>query len=230
MAEAGVWRVGVVDSGWAPALRARVCAARSFLDDAPATIDIESTVDRLGHGTQVMQAIAALAPQVRFCVAQVFGDQLRTTAAQVASAMDWLVEEGVAVINLSLGVRQDDARLRAACRRALDAGVLLCASTPARGEAVYPAACPGVVRVMGDARCAPGEHSALLLPHADFGACVLPPDADRRNAGASMGCAHLSGRVAALLCEGVARERGAVWHALLETAAHHGREYRRAEP
>jgi Subtilase family len=213
-------RVGVVDSGWPPVLQNRVLAARSFVPDGG------DATDRIGHGSRTLQAIAALAPEARFVVAQVFGDALRTDMGTVARAVDWLVDEGVSVINLSLGVRQDHAPLRAACERAVASGCLLIASTPARGEPVFPAAYPGAIRAMGDARCAAGEHSALLLPHADFGACVLPPDGDRAQAGASLGCAHLSGRVAALLASGVAPTRDAVWQALVDSAAFHGPERR----
>ncbi len=213
-------RVGVVDSGWPPALQDRVLAAQSFVAGGG------DAMDRLGHGARTLQAITALAPEARFVVAQVFGDALRTDMGTVARAVDWLVGEGAALINLSLGVRQDYPALRAACERAVASGCLLVASTPARGEPVFPAAYPGAIRAMGDARCAPGQHSALLLPHADFGACVLPPDGDRAHAGASLGCAHLSGRVAALLAGGVARDRAAVWQALVDRAAFHGPERR----
>ncbi|MFC3684803.1 subtilisin-like serine protease QhpE [Hydrogenophaga luteola] len=213
-------RVGVVDSGWPLALQDRVLAARSFVTEGG------DAQDRLGHGARNLQAMAALAPDARFVVAQVFGEALRTDMATVARAVDWLVGEGVALINLSLGVRQDYPTLRAACERAVASGCLMVASTPARGEPVFPATYPGAIRAMGDARCAPGQHSTLLLPHADFGACVLPPDGDRANAGASLGCAHLSGRVAALLSAGVAPTREAVWQALVASAAFHGPERR----
>lgn len=213
-------RVGVVDSGWPLALQDRVLAARSFVTGGG------DAQDRLSHGARTLQAMAALAPDARFVVAQVFGEALRTDMATVARAVDWLVDEGATVINLSLGVRQDHPPLREACERAMARGRLLIASTPARGEPVYPAGYPGAIRAMGDARCAPGQHSALLLPHADFGACVLPPDGDRANAGASLGCAHLSGRVAALISAGVAPTREAIWQALVASAAFHGPERR----
>lgn len=212
--------VGVVDSGWPPALQARVIGARSFVAGGG------DALDRLGHGARTLQALATVAPQARFVVAQVFGDALRTDMATVARAVDWLAGEGAALINLSLGVRQDHEPLRLACERAIVKGCLLVASTPARGGPVFPAAYPGAIRVMGDARCGPGQHSALLLPHADFGACVLPADGDRAHAGASLGCAHLSGRVAALLASGVARDREAVWQALVDSADFHGPERR----
>jgi len=212
--------VGVVDSGWPSALLHRVALARSWVwPDGDAR-------DRIGHGSRTLEAIATGAPGVRLAVAQVFGEVLRTDADRVAQALDWLVGQGAAVINLSLGVRRDHPPLRAACERALAQGCVVIASTPARGDPVFPAAYPDVIRVMGDARCASGQHSALLLPHADFGACVLPSDGDRAHAGASLGSAHLSGRVAELLAGGLAGGREAVWQALVATADFHGPEHR----
>lgn len=212
--------VGVIDSGWPVALADRIEMARSFVANG------SDAQDRNGHGTRTLQAIATLAPEARFCIAQVFDQVLRTDGSTVARALDWLVQQGAAVINLSLGVRRDHPPLRAACARALAQGCVVIASTPARGEPVFPAAYPGVIRVMGDARCASGQHSALLLPHADFGACALPTNGERAQAGASLGCAHLSGRVAALLTGGVACDRAAVWQALVESARFHGPERR----
>ena len=77
---------------------------------------------------------------------------------------------------------------------ALAAGLILIASTPARGAPVYPAAYPGVLRVTGDARCGPGELSALGVP-ADYGACVR--DVDGSPGGASLAAAHVTGLLAA---------------------------------
>ncbi|MFR0692982.1 hypothetical protein ACLUTX_26560 [Enterobacterales bacterium AE_CKDN230030158-1A_HGKHYDSX7] len=75
--------------------------------------------------------------------------------------------------------------------------MLVCASSPARGEPVFPASYPGVIRVTGDARCAEGEWSWLDSPQADFGAAVTVGG----RSGASLGCAAFSGHLAALLVE-----------------------------
>lgn len=212
--------VGVVDSGYPMHLADRVLTSRVFVQDGVG-LDVQ------GHGSRVMDAIASQASCARFCVAQVFGAQLRTQGDTVANALHWLIDQGVAVVNISLGVRQDYSALRAVCERALAQGCVLLASAPARGGAVFPASYPGVIRVMGDARCGPGQHSALGLPHADFGACVLPPDGDRRHAGASMASAHLTGRVAAWCAAGLAPELEAVWQALVNQADFRGPERRR---
>jgi hypothetical protein len=205
---AEVIRVGIVDSG----TRDAIDSAAAFViedDEEGRLAQVEALPDTLGHGSAVLAIVRHLAPAARFHSAQVFRARYTTTAAQVAAAIDWLVEAGVDLINLSLGLRADRPALAAACRRAVAAGIVLCAAAPARGEPVFPAAYAGVWRMTGDARCRRPEISCLMTQYADFGAHVSPlPAADSDNgdalppavgSGASMGCAHMSGHIAALL-------------------------------
>lgn len=194
-------RVGIVDSGCGAAQMEQVEASAGFVIEQQQLWQSEAQADQLGHGSMVLDIIQALAPASSILVAQVFRERLSTSAHQVAAAIDWLVEQQVAVINLSLGLRQDRPVLHAACRRALTAGVLLCASSPARGEPVFPAAYPGVLRMTGDARCGRGEISYLATEFADFGGHVRPMNDSIGASGASMGCAHLCGHLARYLGE-----------------------------
>lgn len=222
-----VVRVGIVDSGSAPGQAARVADAAAFvLDDAGIRV-APVRDDVLGHGARVAEIILHCAPAAELLVAQVFRDRLATTAAQVAAAIDWLVENDARVINLSLGLREPRPVLEAACRRALEAGVVLCAASPAHGAPVYPAACAGVLRATGDARCGRLELSALGAPHADFGAHVRAMHGTLAGAGASMACAHVSGHVARYLDDGGRAEADAVREWLAKQARYHGLERRR---
>lgn len=190
-------RVGVVDSGHSEAQASWVVGGQRFrlaedgLDRLPLAADV------LGHGSAVIQAISSHASQARFHIAQVFDERGVTSPLQIAAALHWLAEQGVRLVNLSLGVRQDRPMLREAVADLLAAGVLVCASSPARGEPVFPAAYPGVIRVTGDARCAAAEWSWLDSPFADFGAAGKVAG----QAGASLGCAAFCGHLAALLAE-----------------------------
>lgn len=192
--------IGLIDSGLPAGVGPeRIAVARGFRLDAEREVIAGAAVpDTLGHAGAVAQAVLASAPDARFAVAQVFFDRLVTTAAQAAAGLDWLVEQEVAVVNMSFGLAADRAVLRAACTRATARGILLVASAPARGEPVYPAAYPGIIRVTGDARCAAGELSALDGPRADFGAHVRVGDA----AGASIGAAHVTGEIVRYLAGG----------------------------
>lgn len=226
MRERGV-RVGLVDSGHAPGQGARVTASAAFVMEAGGVRRRAARPDQLGHGSALLDVIAALAPEARFVVAQVFDARLACTTAQVAAAIDWLVGEGAEVINLSLGLPHDRAVLARACARATRAGVILCASAPARGAPVYPAAYPGVMRMTGDARCGRDEISHLATAQADFGAHVRALDG-AVVAGASVGCAHLCGHVARHLAAGGDRDADAVRAWLGAQACYHGPERRRS--
>ncbi|HSA79613.1 MAG TPA: S8 family serine peptidase [Geminicoccaceae bacterium] len=206
-------RVGLVDNGIAPALAGSVAAARAFAGAAL----IE---DARGHGTTVAGIVLNYAPGARLLNAQAFGSGARTNAAAVADALRWLIAERARLVNLSLGLPHDREVLRAAVADALAAGLILVAATPARGPPVYPAAYQGVLRVTGDARCAPGELSALGGVPADYGAC--PRDLDQTPGGASLAAAHVTG----LLARGL-KTAGTDPVALLSRAVrYHGRERR----
>lgn len=221
---ASEWRVGVIDSGFAPHQADRVLAARSFQLDGDSLSDGDAMPDRLGHGSAVLDALAGAAPRARFCVAQVFTERWQTSPLQIAAALQWLIEQRVALINLSLGLRNDRPVLRDACAVARQAGILLCASSPAQGEAVYPASYPGVIRITGDARCAPGQWSWLDNAQADFGASVA---AVNGVAGASIACAALSGLIVDFLCREPGADQAAALAWLRAGAAFVGPERRR---
>lgn len=202
-------RVGVIDSGCSPAQAHALAAARRFWLADGLLHDGKPEPDRLGHGSAVVACLQEQAGQVPLLLAQVFTGQASTSALQVAGALLWLAEQGATLVNLSLGLHQDRPVLRQACAEVQAAGVLLCASSPAQGAPVYPAAYPGVVRMTGDARCAPGQWSWLNSAQADFGGYV----GERSMAGASLGCAAMTGRIAALLQQqpGLGREQVLAW-------------------
>ncbi|WP_236180712.1 subtilisin-like serine protease QhpE [Pseudomonas mosselii] len=205
--------IGVIDSGCSPEQAAGLLDARRFWLEEGRLREGDSLPDALGHGSAVLARLRAESGGQPVLLAQVFAGQGSTSALQVAAGLLWLVEAGASVVNLSLGLRQDRPVLRQACAEAVAAGVLLCASSPARGEPVYPASYPGVIRVTGDARCAPGQWSWLDTAQADFGAAV----GSDGGAGASLACAAFSGRVAALLRD----EPGMTREALLRWLKHH---------
>lgn len=215
-----VARVAVVDSGCAAAHASQLRAAAAFVLDDGGVCRVPATVDALGHGSRVADILLHCTPQAELLAAQVFRERLTTTAAQVSAAIDWAVANGAQLVNLSLGLREPRTVLAEACARAQAAGVVLCAAAPARGQAVYPAAFPGVLRVSGDARCAPAELAAIGSAQADFGAHVRPLDGRLDGAGASMACAWFSGLAARHFAAGGRADGLRAW--LLEQACHHG--------
>ncbi|TDF84017.1 S8 family serine peptidase [Pseudomonas sp. H9] len=201
-------RVGVIDSGCSALQGARLDGARRFWLEQGMLCEGELQADALGHGSAVLARLLSQVDDVSVSIAQVFDSRGATSVLQVSAALLWLVEQGVDVINLSLGLTQDRPVLRQACAQAQAAGVLLCASSPARGGPVYPASYPGVVRITGDARCANGQWSWLNTAQAEFGAAVGEQGGP---AGASLACAALSGQ----MCSWLQAHRGASHEQLL---------------
>jgi len=150
-------RVGLLDSGLGPEHRA--AAAVSVL--AGGTL-APARPDASGHGADMARIILSVAPEAELVLAQVFDGGAATSPRRVAAGLAWCVEQGAQVVAMCLGLRRDVPVLRAACAEAAAAGVDLIASAAPRGGAVYPAAYEEVISVCGDARCAPGEISALL--------------------------------------------------------------------
>lgn len=216
--------VGLVDSGCRPDQRSYVDHESSFAWDGERVWAVAAENDRLGHGSALLDVITQLVPEARVAVAQVFQRRLATRAIQVAAAMDWLVEAGVDIINLSLGLPSDRIVLADACARAIASGVVVCAAAPARGGLVYPAAYPGVLRATGDARCQRQEISYLGTRHADFGGHVRPLHGGLNGAGASLGCAHISAHLARFLAAGGSPGTQAAVEWLKRQASYHGPE------
>ena len=220
-------RVGVIDSGHGPQQAPLVRGAQRFWLDAEQLRQGSVEPDLLGHGTAIIATLTEQAGPLELCVAQVFAGRGSTSALQIAAAIHWLIEQRVVLINLSLGLRHDRPLLREACAAASEAGILLCASSPAQGAPVFPAGYPGVLRITGDARCATGQWSWLDSAQADFGAPVRGASG---LAGASVACAALSGQLAAFLRGEPAADRQAVLEHLRQGAAFIGPERRGAQP
>jgi hypothetical protein len=179
------WRIGLVDScGAFPG----AIAAMRFERAGTTVTQVEPAPDPSGHGTRIARIIGAGRSDVGFVLAQVFDESGRTAADVVAAAIDWCVASGVDLVHLSLGLAADRPVLADAVGRAVGRGTLLIASVPARGAVPYPAAYAGVIRGTGDARCRPGEVSALDA--VTFGGCPSTPEGG--GGGASVGAGQVT--------------------------------------
>lgn len=217
-------KVGVVDSGFTAYQAEWIVDASAFIlkDDALWQSDAEP--DSLAHGTKIIDVVHHCAPDAQILVAQVFKERFTTTAVQVAAAIRWLTEQQVNVINLSLGLRSDRQELREAISSAVEANILICASSPAKGDPVYPSSYSGVLRTTGDARCNPSEWSLLGTRYADFGAHVRCLEGSI--AGASIGTAYLCGHIAHFLDEHPDASRADLGRHLKSNASYFGAERR----
>ncbi|WP_420412116.1 hypothetical protein [Roseibium sp.] len=151
------------------------------------------------HARAMAETIRSYCEKSEFINAAVFSGRLSTSIEHVCQALNWFSEDPPDIVLCSFGTAKTSLDLSLLTARLLLANCLVVASSPARGETVYPAGTPGVVSVQGDARCAPFEFSKLDLPHAEFGACPFVqgyPDIR----GASAAAAHVVGQMAADLC------------------------------
>ncbi len=159
--------VAVIDSGVSashPLLQGQVLEGRDF-NGLPAN---QGRCDLAGHGTMVAGIIggregtgvpySGIAPAARILPIRVLPDEKDTrdkaVPGQIAAAIDWAVEKGASVINLSL-VTLPDPALAKAVEDALAKGVVLVAAAGNQQEQAqenrpaYPAAYPGVLAVAG---------------------------------------------------------------------------------
>ncbi|MET8039418.1 type VII secretion-associated serine protease mycosin [Micromonospora sp. NPDC005215] len=158
--------VAVIDSGVSavhPLLAGQVLEGRDFNDLAAN----QGQCDLVGHGTMIAGIIAGregtgvpfsgIAPAARILPIRVLPNLKDTRdtqlPVQIAAAIDWAVEQGADVINLSL-TTIPGPELTAAVDRALAKRVVLVAAAGNRAEDQqdrpgYPAAYPGVIAVGG---------------------------------------------------------------------------------
>jgi hypothetical protein len=183
---------------------------RAAAEDSPAAT----------HAAALAAAVLAQAPGVAIDNLVVFDGRLATDAATVAQALE--AARGAALVLCAFGLPRDDPSIRLAVAACLNGGALVVASAPARGPDPYPAALPGVLAVQGDARCGPGQWSALAPGR--FGAC---PQAGAEVRGASAAAGHCAGHLAQLILGG-ASGAGAAVAALEAGAAFRGPERRLA--
>lgn len=213
--------VGIVDSGVAAGFPGLIASRRFDADGGAQAVD-----DCIGHGTAITRLLREHGDEPGVLMAQVFAHTQRCSPTQIADALEWLVDCGAALVNLSVGLRHAAACLRLACERAEAAGVILVASAPARGAPVYPAAYAQCIAVCGDARCADAEISWLGSATADFGAHPFFAPGVSHRGGASYAAARVSGRIARLLAAGTPAT--AIGASLRGQCRYHGLERRRA--
>lgn len=107
-------RVGVIDSGVEAAHSAVRGVAQAVAVERDAHADggirfVEGPHDDLyGHGTACAGIIRSLAPEVELVSVRVLGSELKGSAYAFAHGLEWCIEHGVNVVNLSLSTANED--------------------------------------------------------------------------------------------------------------------------
>jgi len=165
-------------------------------------------VDRLGHGTAVTAAILDKAPDVDIQAVKVFGRTLATSTGVLVKAIDWAVQQGARLINLSLGMVRSEGELVlwASVERAAEQGVLIVSPVEFEGRDWMPGGLPGVAGVTLDWGCpreeirvASGPSGELVFVASGYPRPVpgVSPEANLK--GVSFATANVTGILACLL-------------------------------
>jgi hypothetical protein len=182
-------RIAVIDSG--------VHASHPHIARVDGGWPESDFLDRLGHGTAVMAAIQEKAPEAEYFAMRIFDRELRTNIDTLLAAMQWSVDNGMDIVNLSLGTANPAhaQKFEAFLKRAI-------LVSPA---GAYPGDLPGVIRVAQDPNC-PRDQFRLEgeVFHASSYPRPMPGVPPEKNLnGVSFAVANMTGFVARA-CEDLA--------------------------
>lgn len=152
-------KVAILDTGIDgahPDFRGRVAAWKDFVDpDGPKA---DEPRDPNGHGTHVAGIVAGsgrasegrfrgVAPEVDLIVARVLDEAGNGRTSTVMAGVEWAVEQGAQVINISLGgppfPSDGTDALSYLCNAAVDQGVVVCAAAGNLGPSGHTVGSPG---------------------------------------------------------------------------------------
>ncbi len=118
---------------------------------------LKSPNDDNGHGTHVAGIVAALnntigvvgvGPQVDLYAVKVLNAAGSGYLSDIIEGLDWAIQNGMQVVNMSLGTSVDVPSFREAVQRVYQAGIIqVAAAGNTGGSVVYPAAYPEVIAV-----------------------------------------------------------------------------------
>jgi len=200
--------VAIVDSGIEgdhPAIGGRLRqSVRVELHGEDASIVDDEAVDVVGHGTACAGIIHDLAPAAEFVSVRVLGPDNRAKGAAFAAGLEWAIEQGAGIINLSLSSRSEAlfGIFHDLADRAYFAGVLLVCAANNVAVASYPSLFAAVVSVAAHDIRDPGVWFYNPRPPVEFGAYGLDVDVAWKNGGRiaatgnSFAAPHLAGYAA----------------------------------
>jgi subtilisin family serine protease len=174
--------VAIVDSGVegghpavGDALRRSV---RVEIEGEDTAIVDDEPVDVVGHGTACASIVHALAPATDLISVRVLGPDNRGKGAAFAAGLEWAIEQGAGVINLSLSSRSDAmfGVFHELADRAYFAGVLLVCAANNVAVASYPSLFAAVVSVAAHDARDPAVWFYNPQPPVEFGAYGLDVD------------------------------------------------------
>ncbi len=191
---------------------------------------------RGAHATAIAGIIAAkgivrgVAPDARLLDVRAFarGSQgtLEATSFWLAKGLDWSLDKGARVVNMSLAGPREPLLAKAVAAAAARDAIIVAAAGNGGSKAppAYPGAYPGVIAVTATdpddrlfAQANHGSYIALSAPGVDI-FTLAPGKAHDVQSGTSMAAAHVSGMIALLLQGNPRLPRADVRNAVTESA------------
>jgi hypothetical protein len=199
-------RIGVIDSGvYTAHPHVGNIAGGVTIGPQGETPDYE---DRLGHGTAVAALLHQQAPEAQLIAVKVFDRVLATNCETVIRAIDWCLQNGIDIINLSLGTTNHAhfSEFEGAVRRMRAAGKAMVSAHEVNGTLALPGCLPGVIAVIANAGGRDVIHvveSAAPAEKMVFSASPYPREIpgvprERNLHGVSFAVAHVASALARL--------------------------------
>ena len=154
-------------------------------DDDPLVVDDPDALDVVGHGTACAGIIHAIAPGADLVSVRVLGPDNRGKGIVFAAGLDWAIEHGAAVVNLSLSSKSEAlfGLFHDLADRAYFANVLLvCAANNVPGNS-YPSLFASVVSVAAHDLADAAAWFYNPDPPVEFGAHGVDVDVAWRDGG-----------------------------------------------
>jgi subtilisin len=153
--------------------------------DEPAVLDDPEAIDVVGHGTACAGIIHGLAPAAQIVSIRVLGPDNKGKGAAFAAGLEWAIDQGADVVNLSLSSKSD--ALYAAFHELADAAyfanvLLVSAANNVPGPS-YPSLFAAVVSVAAHDVPDPWTWFYNPAPPVEFGAYGLDVDVAWRDGG-----------------------------------------------
>ena len=169
--------VCIIDSGVEadhPDLGGRVIENVAVVLDADGEPEIvaDEAGDLFGHGTACAGIIAGLAPEVEIVSVRVLGSDLKGKGEAFLAGLEWAIERGVDVINLSLSSKREAlfADFHEVVDRAYFAGISVVSAANNAPGASYPSLFSSVLSVAAHEESDPRRWYYNPHPPVEFGA------------------------------------------------------------
>ena len=163
-------KVGIVDTGVFvdhPSLKP------NFVEGYNAVKKNADVSDPYGHGTKVAGIICSIgptnigvAPESKFYIAKVMSDSNYISTSSVIGGIQWCIDKGVDIINISLGSTTSCSTFKAITDLAIKNNIIIVAASGYASSPKSPACTPGVICV-GCAREVDGDYVTYVSCESD---------------------------------------------------------------